>query len=111
MEAPKGIGVKVDEVIILEQTIYGLVQLARQFWKKLTGVFKSIGFKGGDIDPCLLFKKTEKGLVLIRIYVDDLLTIRDDININKVISNIKKHFKVKIEENLKDTSCFSWESL
>ena len=102
LEAPEGIGAKEDAVVILEQTIYGLIQSARQFWKKLTGMLKSIGFKGGDINPCLLFKKTEKGLVLIRIYVNDLLIIRDDSDINKVIDDIKKHFKVKVEENLKD---------
>ena len=88
MEAPEGIGAKDDE--------------ARQFWKKLAGVLKSIGFKGGDLDPCLLFKKTEKGLVLIGLYVDDLLIIGDDADIDEVIADIEKHFKVKVEENLKD---------
>ena len=102
MEAPEGIGAKEDEVVLLEQTIYGLVQSARQFWKKLTGVLKSIGFKGGDIDPCLLFKRTKKGLVLIGLYVDDLLIIGNDVDIDEVIADIEKHFKVKVEENLKD---------
>ena len=69
---------------------------------KLTGVLKSTSFKGGDIDPCLLFKKTEKGLVLIGLYVDDLLIIRDDADIDEVIADIEKHFKVKVKENLKD---------
>ena len=65
MDALKGIGATEDEVVKLEQTIYCLVQSARQFWKKLTNVLKSIGFTGGDVDPCLLFKKTKNGLVLI----------------------------------------------
>ena len=47
-------------------------------------------------------QENRKGLVLIGIYVDDLLIIRDDIDINKVIDDIKKLFKVKVEENLKD---------
>ena len=64
----------------------------------MTGVLKSIGFKGGDIDPCLLFKKTEKGLVLIGLYVNDLLIIGDDADIDEVIADIKNHFKVKVEE-------------
>ena len=34
MDAPEGIGVTEDKVVKLEQTIYGLVQSARQFWKK-----------------------------------------------------------------------------
>ena len=46
MDAPEGIRATEDEVVKLEQTIYGLVQSARQFWKKLTNVLKSIGFSG-----------------------------------------------------------------
>ena len=42
MEAPEGIGAKEDKVVILEQTIYGLVQSVRQFWKKLTGILKAL---------------------------------------------------------------------
>ena len=102
MDAPEGIGASEDEVVKLEQTIYGLVQSARQFWKKLRDVLKSIGFEGGDIDPCLLFKRTEKGLVLIGLYVDDLLIIGSEQDIEIVINDIEKHFKVKIEGDLKD---------
>ena len=58
--------------------------------------------KGGNIDPCLLFKKTKKGLVLIGLYVDNLLIIGDEQDINLVIKDIEKHFKVKIEGDLKD---------
>ena len=70
--------------------------------EKLTNVLKSIGFAGGDVDPCLLFKKTKNGLVLIGLYVDDLLIIRSDKDIDIVIGDIEKHFKVKIEGDLRD---------
>ena len=46
MDAPKGIGATEDKVVKLKQTIYGLVQSARQFWKKLRDVLKGIGFEG-----------------------------------------------------------------
>ena len=102
MDAPEGIGATEDEVVKLEQTIYGLVQSARQFWKKLRDVLKSIGFEGGDIDPCLLFKRTKDGLVLIGLYVDDLLIIGSEQDMDVVIKDIEKHFKIKIEGDLKD---------
>ena len=41
-------------------------------------------------------------MVLIGLYVDDLLIIGDDADIDEVIADIEKHFKVKVEENLKD---------
>ena len=102
MEAPKGIGAKDDEVVKLEQTIYGLVQSARQFWKKLHNMLKTLGFGGGDIDPCLLYKKTDKGIVLIGLYVDDLLIIGDEDDINETIAGLKKHFSVKVEDDIND---------
>ena len=100
MEAPEGIGASDDKVVKLEQTIYGLVQSARQFWKKLRNVLKTLGFGGGDIDPCLLYKKTDKGIVLIGLYVDDLLIIGDPNDINETIAGLKKHFSVKVEDDI-----------
>ena len=40
--------------------------------------------------------------MLIGLYVDDLLIIGDEKDIDLVIKDIKKHFKVKIEGDLKD---------
>ena len=102
MDTPEGIGATEDKVVKLEQTIYGLVQSARQFWKKRTNVLKSIRFTGGDVDPCLLFKKTKNGLVLIGLYVDDLLIIGIDKDIEIMIGDIEKYFKVKVKGDLKD---------
>ena len=79
-----------------------LVQSARQFWKKLRDVLKTLGFGGGDIDPCLLYKKTDKGIVLIGLYVDDLLIIGDSNEIDEVIAGLKNHFSVKVEDEIND---------
>ena len=65
-------------------------------------MLKGIGFEGGNINPCLLFKKMKKGLVLIGLYVDDVLIIGDEQDIDVVIKDIEKHFKVKIKGDLKD---------
>ena len=102
MEAPKGIGTDDNKVVKLEQTIYSLVQSARQFWKKLQGILKTLGFGGGDINPCLLYKKTDKGITLIGLYVDNLLIIRDPNQIDEVIAGLKKHFSVKVEDKIND---------
>ena len=41
----------------LLHTIYGIFQLARQFWKKLVNGLKNMVFKGGYPDPCLMWRK------------------------------------------------------
>ena len=54
MECPEGMEHDDDECVQLLQTIYGLVQSARQWWKKLVSILKSIGLKGGNIDECMM---------------------------------------------------------
>jgi hypothetical protein len=54
MENPEGLeDSNDDEALLLLTTIYGLVQAARQYYKKARGILRKIGFTGGDVDPCL----------------------------------------------------------
>ena len=39
----------------LGKGLYGLVQAARQWWKKIISELSRIGFIKGDVDPCLLY--------------------------------------------------------
>ena len=103
MECPDGIGAKPDEVVLLQQTIYGLVQSARQFYLKTVKILRELGFEGGTVDPCLWRRKDKNGLVLIALYVDDCLCIGHTKAINEAIHDLKeKGFTLKIEEELKD---------
>ena len=40
----------------LKKSLYGLVQAARQWWKKFKDVMKDIGYLLSDIDPCIFIK-------------------------------------------------------
>ena len=64
MDCPEGmVDIAEDEALLLQSTIYGLVQSARQYHKKATSVLKELGFTGGTVDPCLFYRETEKGKV------------------------------------------------
>ena len=92
---------------MLLATIYGLVQAARQYYKKARGILRKIGFTGGDVDPCLFVKKSSLGIVFIALYVDDNLLIGHPKAIEDAIEQMKKHgFILKIEDDLNDNlSC------
>ena len=47
---------KEDECVKILHTIYGLVQSARQLWKKLMNGLKNMGFNGGYPDPYLMWR-------------------------------------------------------
>ena len=103
MNVPEGLGTDPNYCLKLKKTIYGLVQSAREFYKKLILVLKSIGFKENKSDPCLLSKWHKDGVMLIGIYVDDCLVIGTEDCIAKLIIDLKKNgFNLKVENSLKD---------
>jgi hypothetical protein len=89
MEIPKGMEANENECLILKKTIYGLVQSAREFYKKLVLALKGCGFQGNSVDPCLWTKYTEHGIVFVGIYVDNCLVIGNEYGINYVIDRQK----------------------
>ncbi len=105
MECPEGLegADRKEEVLELKKAIYGCVQAARLFWKLLIKVLKEKGgFNGGEVDPCLLMKKGESGIVFIGMYVDDCLLIGDKKAIEETIEIVKTEFTVKTEWNPAD---------
>jgi hypothetical protein len=52
--------------------------------------FKSCGFKGSEVDPCLWTKHSSLGMVMISTYVDDCLTIGTEEAIEEVKIKLEK---------------------
>ena len=52
-----------EDCLILMKAIYGLVQAARQFWKKSVDKMQEGGFQLSEADPCMLYKEDEKGFL------------------------------------------------
>ena len=103
MEIPKGMKAEDNECLILNKTIYGLVQSAREFYNKLVSALKDCGFKASSVDPCLWIKYSNHGIVLIAIYVDDCLMVGREPDIDDVIEKLKNYdFGLKVEHNLTD---------
>ncbi|KAL7526613.1 hypothetical protein ACHAWF_001850, partial [Thalassiosira exigua] len=84
--------------------IYGLVQAARQYHKKFVSVLTTkMGFKSGDVDPCLLYRRDDKGLVYVAIYVDDNLIVGQREAIEDTIEGLRRNgFTVTVEDTLED---------
>ena len=104
MECPPGMpGAEEDEVLLLQKCIYGLVQAARQYNKKMIEILKKIGFTGGDVDPCLFVRRSSKGICFIAIYVDDNLLVGHPAAIEETIELLKENGLVlKVEDDLHD---------
>ena len=64
-----------DVVLRLLKCIYGLKQGAMAFWRVLLKCMMEMGMTRSTADPCLYFKWTAKGLVMIVSWIDDMLII------------------------------------
>jgi hypothetical protein len=89
MNIPEGMSYDSNHCLLLTRTIYGLVQSARESYKKLMATLKLTGFKGNKSDPCLLSKWTQDGVIMIGIYVDDCLVIGKRDGIDELIVELK----------------------
>ena len=87
-----------DDCVILDKSIYGLVQAARQFHKKLLHVMtKEMNFEKCKADECLLYRKDATGTVIVCIYIDDTLCAGDDSAIEIFKQELRVHFDTKEE--------------
>jgi hypothetical protein len=92
MEQPSGY---VDEthpnlVCRLKKVLYGLKQAPRAWSDKIGQYLVTSGFQTSNADFSLYVKKTNHGIVVIIIYVDDLIITGDS---NEDICNLKKLLK------------------
>ena len=60
---------------LLIRNIYGTPQAARIYHKGLLKHLTSHGYRPTDADPCLVFKNSHKGTILVAINMDDFLSV------------------------------------
>jgi transposase InsO family protein len=85
----------------LTKSLYGLVQAARQWWKKFKEEMKNMNYSPSDIDPCLFIKSKENGSkTFLILYVDDGGIFGTEEDIKETLIALRKAFKVKELGNL-----------
>ena len=94
MEQPKGFIVPSQEkkVCRLVKSLYGLKQAPMQWHEKFDSVIMTNGFKINECEKCVYLKNTERGFVIICLYVDDILIMGSN---NEVIKTTKEMFNNK----------------
>jgi len=98
MEMPQGFEVK-EMVCHLKKSLYGLKQSPRN-WYLLISAFirESLGFHATVSDPCIFWKRSRSGLLmLLFLFVDDMQVAFDNADRNEWLENQQKlwdRFKV-----------------
>jgi len=80
----------------LKNTLYGLKQTPKTWSDKIGQCIITSGFQTFDVDFSLYVEKIDRGIVIIVIYVDDLIVIRDsDVDIFDLKKLLKQKFEMK----------------
>jgi hypothetical protein len=80
----------------LKKALYGLKQAPRAWLDKIGQYLVTSGFQTSNADFSLYVKKTNHGIVVIVIYVDDLIITGDsDVNIFDLKKLLKQKFEMK----------------
>ena len=79
------------DILTLIKYTYGLLQVERcQFKEYIKAMILRAGFKQCNTDPCQLYILNKLGTVIVIVYVDDMLTIKDKLALINMIECIKK---------------------
>jgi len=80
----------------LRKTLYGLKQTSKVWSNKIGQYLVINGFQTSNVDFSLYVEKIDCGIVIIVIYIDDLIVIKDsDANISELKNILKQNFEMK----------------
>ncbi len=83
-----------DYVCRLHKALYGLKHASRAWHDKIAKYFVTIGFRMSNADHSLYVRKSDEGIMVIIIYVDDLIVGGDN---EKEVEHVKSLLKQKFD--------------
>jgi hypothetical protein len=84
-----------DWVCKLNKGIYGLKQAGWLWYAMYSDFLLEIGFIKLKGDPCIYLRRTDEGLVIVGVYVDDTIKAGDDRAIERFNRELNNRFSVK----------------
>ena len=80
MKPPLGLSVDSNKVFHLRRALYGLKQAPRAWYTKFNSTISRLGYMASHYDSTLFLHRTDKGTILLLLYVDDMIITGDDLS-------------------------------
>uniref|UniRef100_A0A2N9IQN3 CCHC-type domain-containing protein n=1 Tax=Fagus sylvatica TaxID=28930 RepID=A0A2N9IQN3_FAGSY len=94
--APPGYSDYPDKVFLFRRALYSLKQAPRAWFAKFSSIVHQFSFSSSPYDTTLVIRRSNKGMILLLLYVDDMIITGDD---HSGISDFKQflhqHFEMK----------------
>ena len=79
MQPPFGLSHPTNKVCHLRQALYGLKQALRTWFAKFNATISSLGYSISSYNSTLFIRRTDRGTILLLLYVDDMIITGNDI--------------------------------
>ncbi|RVW98117.1 Retrovirus-related Pol polyprotein from transposon TNT 1-94 [Vitis vinifera] len=80
MQPPPGLSIESNKVCHLQRALYGLKQAPRAWFAKFSSTIFRLGYTASPYDSALFLRRTDKGTILLLLYVDDMIITGDDLS-------------------------------
>ncbi|RVX23720.1 Retrovirus-related Pol polyprotein from transposon TNT 1-94 [Vitis vinifera] len=96
MQPPPGLSVESNKVCHLRRALYGLKQAPRAWFAKFSSTIFRLGYIASPYDSALFLRCTDKGTILLLLYVDDMIITGDDLSgIQELKDFLSQQFEMK----------------
>ncbi|WKA04854.1 hypothetical protein VitviT2T_022853 [Vitis vinifera] len=96
MQPPPGLSVESNKVCHLRRALYGLKQAPRAWFAKFRSTIFRLGYTASPYDSALFLRRTDKGTILLLLYVDDMIITGNDLSgIQELKDFLSQQFEMK----------------
>lgn len=96
MQPPPGLPHEPNQVCKLRRALFGLKQAPRAWFEKFSNAILQYGFTQSFCDSVMFVRSSEKGIVILLLYVDDMVITGSDLQgITELKSYLSDCFKMK----------------
>ena len=101
MQPPPDLSVDSKKVCHIRRALYGLKQAPRAWFAKFNSTISRLGYMASYYDSALFLCRTDKGTILLLLYVDDMIITGDDLSgIQELKDFLNQQFEMKDFGNL-----------
>ena len=80
MQPPPSLSVESNKVCCLRRALYGLKQALKAWFSKFSSTIFHLGYIASPYESALFLRCTDKGTILLLLYVDAIIITGDDLN-------------------------------
>ena len=96
MQPPSGLSVDSNKVCYLRCVLYGLKQAPQAWFVKFSSTISRLGYMVSHYDSTLFLRHTDKGTILLLLYVNDMIITGDDLSgIQELKDFLNQQFEMK----------------